>query len=308
MARPEKEASVAEIAERFNEADAALLTEYRGLRVSEIAEVRNSLRESDSEYKVLKNTLARIAVREVGLDELVEMLTGPTAIAFVKGDAAAAAKALDEAAKKFPVLTVKGGVLNGKVISADQASALAKLEPREVLLAKIAMLMNTPAQQTVNVFASLLRDFGSMLAQVVAKKESGELPGGADEAPAAAAEDAGGEEVAPVAAPDPTDGGADAGEAAADSGEADQPGDAADEGAGEEVAPVAAPDPTGEADQPGDAPAPEAADAPDVAAEEAPAPAEVAEAVDQAPAAPESEAAETQETETKDQSATKEEE
>ncbi|HWC14296.1 MAG TPA: 50S ribosomal protein L10 [Actinomycetota bacterium] len=308
MARPDKEASVAEITERFNDSDAALLTEYRGLRVSEIAEVRNSLRESDTEYKVLKNTLARIAVREVGLEELVEMLTGPTAIAFIKGDAAAAAKALDDAAKKFPVLAIKGGVLNGKVITAEQAGALAKLEPRDVLLAKIAMLMNMPAQQTVNVFAALLRDLGSMLAQVVAKKESGELAGGAGAPPAAAAEHGGGDEVAPVTAPDPTDGGADAGEAAAETGEADQPGDAAEEGGGEEVAPVAAPDPTGEADQPGDALAVEAAAAPDVAAEEADAPAELAEAVDQAPAAPESEPAQTQEIETADDSTTKEEE
>src|SRR5688500_5327104 len=187
MARPEKEASVADITERFNDSDAALLTEYRGLRVAEIAEVRNSLRESDTDYKVLKNTLARIAVREVGLEELVEMLTGPTAIAFIKGDAAAAAKALDEAQKKYPILTNKGGVLNGKVNDADQANQLAKHEPREVQLTNTAMLMNSPAQQTVNVFAALLRDLGSMLAQVVAKKESGELPGGAGEAPAAEA-------------------------------------------------------------------------------------------------------------------------
>lgn len=198
MARPDKEASVADITERFNDSDAALLTEYRGLKVSEIAEVRTALRESETDYKVLKNTLARIAVREVGLGELVEMLTGPTAIAFIKGDAAAAAKALDEASKKFPVLTIKGGVLNGKVISADQAKELAKLEPREVLLAKIAMLMNSPAQQTVNVFAALLRDLGSMLAQVVAKKESGELPGGAGE-PAAPATEVAPAEEAPAA-------------------------------------------------------------------------------------------------------------
>lgn len=172
MARPGKEASVADITERFNDSDAALLTEYRGLKVSEIAEVRTALRGSETDYKVLKNTLTRIAVREVGLDELVEMLTGPTAIAFIKGDAAAAAKALDEASKKFPVLTIKGGVLNGKIITADQARELAKLEPREVLLAKIAMMMNSAAQQTVNVFSALLRDLGSMLAQVVAQKES----------------------------------------------------------------------------------------------------------------------------------------
>ena len=271
MARPDKEASVSDITERFNDSDAALLTEYRGLRVSEIAEVRNSLRDSDTDYKVLKNTLARIAVREVGLEELVEMLTGPTAIAFIKGDAAAAAKALDEASKKFPVLTIKGGVLNGKVIDADQAKQLAKLEPREVLLAKIAMLMNTPAQQTVNVFAALLRDLGSMLAQVVAKKESGELPGGAGEAPAAEAVPA--EEAAPA-------------EASAEPVEAEEA----------EVAEEAAEPVTDQKDE-----------AEEAAAEAAP-PAETAEAVDQAAAAPESDAAETQETETTDESATKEEE
>ena len=284
MARPDKQAAVADIAERFNDADAALLTEYRGLRVSEIAEVRTALRESDSDYKVLKNTLARLAVREVGLDELVDMLTGPTAIAFIKGDAAAAAKALDEAAKRFPVLAIKGGVLNGKVIDAEQARALAKLETREVLLTRVAMIMNAPAQQTVNIFAALLRDLGSMLAQVVAKKESGELPGGAGEP--AATETAGG-----PATPE----------------EADQPGDAADEGAGEAVPPADSPDPTGESEQPGDAVADQAeGGTADVAAEESPPPAELAEAVDQAPAAPESDAAEEQDV--TDESGSKEEE
>lgn len=184
MARPEKVAVVEEIRERFESADAALLTEYRGLGVGDIAEVRNALREVGSEYKVLKNTLARIAARESGMDELVGMLEGPTAIAFIHGDAAAAAKALDTVAKKFPVLVIKGGMLKGgKVIDADQAKQLASLEPREVQLAKIAMMMNQPVQLTVNVFAALLRDLGSMLAQVVEKKTSGELPGGMGEAP-----------------------------------------------------------------------------------------------------------------------------
>jgi large subunit ribosomal protein L10 len=291
MARPEKEASVADITERFNDSDAALLTEYRGLRVSEIAEVRNSLRDSDTDYKVLKNTLARIAVREVGLEELVEMLTGPTAIAFIKGDAAAAAKALDDAQKKYPVLTIKGGVLNGKVIDAEQAKQLAKLEPREVLLSKIAMLFNQPAQQGVNVFAALLRDLGSMLAQVQAKKESGELPGGAGEAPAEApaaeatpTEDAPAEDATPEATAEPVE-----------TEEAEQAAEAAAEGDNPaadvtEAAAEAAPEET---------PAEEAAT-------EAEPPAEIAEAVDQAPAAPESDAAETQET--TDESATKEEE
>jgi large subunit ribosomal protein L10 len=189
MARPDKEQAVEEIGGRFGGAQAALLTEYRGLSVGEIAEVRNALRDAEAEYKVMKNTLTRIAVREVGLDELVEMLQGPTAIAFCKGDAVAAAKALDDAAKKFPVLVIKGGVLRGQVIDAEQAKALAKLEPREVQLAKIAMMMNAPLQQTVNVFAATLRDLGSMLAQVLAEKESAELS--AEPASEAATEDMG---------------------------------------------------------------------------------------------------------------------
>jgi large subunit ribosomal protein L10 len=176
MPRPEKVQSVQEIAARFNDAEAALLTEYRGLHVSDIAEVRSALHAADAEYKVLKNTLARIAVREVGLDELVGMLEGPTAIAFIHGDAVAAAKALDEAARKFPVLLIKGGVLQGKVIGSDQAQRLATIESREVQLGKIVMLVNTPLQQMVNVLAAPLRDLGSMLAQVLVKKESGELP------------------------------------------------------------------------------------------------------------------------------------
>lgn len=200
MARPEKAAAVAEITERFKDSDAALLTEYRGLRVAEIAELRGALRGAQTEYKVLKNTLARIAVREVGLEELVDMLEGPTAIAFVKGDAVEAAKALDDAAKKFPVLVIKGGVVDGKIITADQARELAKLEPREVQLAKIVMMVNTPLQQTANVLSALLRDFGSMLVQVVGKKESGELPGGTGDAPEEPAAEAAPEEPAADAA------------------------------------------------------------------------------------------------------------
>ncbi|MGI8773813.1 MAG: 50S ribosomal protein L10 [Actinomycetota bacterium] len=200
MAKPEKATAVAEITERFKEADATLLTEYRGLRVSELAELRTALREANADYKVLKNTLTRIAVREVGIEGIEEMLTGPTAVVFVRGDVAAAAKALDAAAKKYPVLVVKGGTLKGgKTFDAAQASALAKIEPREVLLTKMAMLMNSPAQQTANVLSALLRNFGSMLAQVVTKKESGELPGGMGESPAEPETPAGEAEKAPVA-------------------------------------------------------------------------------------------------------------
>jgi large subunit ribosomal protein L10 len=194
MARPEKVAAVKEISERFSNSEAALLTEYRGLTVSQMAEVRQALREADAEtdYKVSKNSLARIAVKDLGLEDLIDLLVGPTAIAYVTGDAAAAAKAIDTVAKKYPVLRVKGGILDGKFISAEQATELAKLEPRETQLAQIAMMLNQPAQLTANVLAALLRDLGSMLAQVVTQKESDAPPpeasseSAAEEAPAEA--------------------------------------------------------------------------------------------------------------------------
>jgi large subunit ribosomal protein L10 len=171
MARPDKVEAVRSISERFTSAQAALLTEYRGLSVGEMAEVRNALRKADADYKVLKNTLTRIAVRDAGLEGLGALLEGPTAIAFCRGDAVDAARALDDAAKRFPVLTVKGGVLHGQVIDGERARALAGLQPREVQLATIAMLMNSPVQQAANVLSALLRNLGSMLAQVVGQKE-----------------------------------------------------------------------------------------------------------------------------------------
>ncbi|MDQ3951733.1 MAG: 50S ribosomal protein L10 [Actinomycetota bacterium] len=205
MARPEKAAAVEEITSRFGDSNAALLTEYRGLTVTEIADVRNALREADADYKVMKNTLVRIAAQEVGLADLAGLLTGPTAIAFCRGDAVAAAKALDEAAKRFPVLVVKGGVLNGKILDADQARDLARIEPREVLLAKIAMMMNQPAQQTVNVFSALLRNLGSMLAQVVEQKGAEAPAEPQAESPQAAPEEAPEAEEPPAELPEAQD-------------------------------------------------------------------------------------------------------
>jgi large subunit ribosomal protein L10 len=182
MVRPEKEAAVSEIAARLSGSDAALLTEYRGLTVGQMAEVRNALRDVDADYKVFKNTLTRLAMREVGLEELSDRLEGPTAIAFCRGDAVAAAKAIDDAARKFPVLSVTGGVLSGRVMGADQARDLARIESREVQLARIAMMVNTPVQQTANVLAGLLRDLGSMLVQVMSKVEAGNGAGSEEEA------------------------------------------------------------------------------------------------------------------------------
>ena len=230
--REDKESAVAEITQKFQDAEGALLTEYRGLRVAEIAELRTALRAADAEYKVLKNTLARIAVREVGLEDLADQLTGPTAIVFANGDVAAAAKALDDAAKQFPVLVVKGGSLKGgKTFDAAQAKALASIEPREVLLAKIAMLANSPAQQMANVLSALLRNFGSMLAQVVEKKEAGETFGAAPAAPAASAD-------APKPTEDPAEGGDSADEGEVTPAPSQDPAEGADDSSAEASADV----------------------------------------------------------------------
>jgi large subunit ribosomal protein L10 len=139
--RPDKVATVAEIAAKFREADAAILTEYRGLTVSAMANVRRQLRAAGGEWKVYKNTLARLAAVETGAGELSSQLVGPTAIAFVKGDVAAAAKVLREASKTSPLLVLKGGVMGDKILSAKDVEVLADLPSRETLLAMFAGLL-----------------------------------------------------------------------------------------------------------------------------------------------------------------------
>src|SRR4029450_10697073 len=136
MARPEKVAVVDEIRTKLGDADAAILTEYRGLTVSELAALRGALRPAATEYKVFKNTLARRAAEEAGPTELSPMLQGPTAIAFVRGDAVTAAKAIRGFGKAAPALVVKGGLLGTRILSARDVDALADIEPRDVLLAR----------------------------------------------------------------------------------------------------------------------------------------------------------------------------
>src|SRR5437762_13523777 len=144
--RAEKVAVVNEVREKFSAAGAAVLTEYRGLNVAAISQLRRQLREAGGEYKIYKNTLVRFAARDLGL-EIEDLLTGPTAIAFVEGDAAAVAKALRDYARTNPVLVVKGGVLSGQVLTAQDAAALADLPSRDVLLARFAGLLAAPMQQ-----------------------------------------------------------------------------------------------------------------------------------------------------------------
>lgn len=132
-----KEASVAELTEKFRESNAVLLTEYRGLTVGQIKALRDKMR-NDATYSVVKNTLTKIAAKAAGIDSLEGMLAGPTAIAFVHGDPVATAKGLRDFAKDHPVLVLKGGLFDGQPIDAAEVQKLANLESREVLLAKLA--------------------------------------------------------------------------------------------------------------------------------------------------------------------------
>jgi ribosomal protein L10 len=149
MARPEKTAAVAEIVESFNGAAGAVLTEYRGLTVKELQDLRRSLGEN-ANYAVVKNTLAKIAATEVGIEGFDDLLTGPTAIAFINGDVVEAAKGLRDFAKANPALVIKGGVLDGNTLDASEVAKLADLESREVLLGKMAgaMLASLPRPST----------------------------------------------------------------------------------------------------------------------------------------------------------------
>jgi large subunit ribosomal protein L10 len=190
--RPEKVAVVDEVRQRFSDADAVLLTEYRGINVGELAALRGALRDAGGVYKVYKNTLVRFAARDLGL-ELDDQLTGPTAIAFVPagggGDPVTVAKALRDFAKGNPNLVVKGGVLGGRLLSADDAKALADVAPREELLAKLAGLMAAPMQQFAGLLQALPRDFAYGLQALI---EKGGAPGApVSEEPPAAPEEAG---------------------------------------------------------------------------------------------------------------------
>ncbi|MDU0349334.1 50S ribosomal protein L10 [Actinomyces sp. MRS3W] len=153
MARPEKDAAVAQLADKFREANAVLLTEYRGLSVADLKELRRSLA-GNAEYTVAKNTLAAIAARRVGLDAIVDDLKGPTALTFVTGEPVEAAKALRDFAKDNKNLIVKGGVMDGNALSADEVNKLASLESREVLLAKAAGAVKASLSKAAYLFVA----------------------------------------------------------------------------------------------------------------------------------------------------------
>ncbi len=203
--RPDKVAVVDEVQTKLDEADGALLTEYSGLNVPELAELRKALRDAGGEYKIYKNTLVRIAAANAGIDIADDMLTGPTAIAFVNGgadgapgDAAAVAKALKDFAKGNDKLVLKGGVLDGALVSADDVKALAELPSREVLLSQIAGLLQAPLAEFVNLLDAVPREFSHALQALIDEGGAGEAPATdssdsadeADETPAEASAEA----------------------------------------------------------------------------------------------------------------------
>ncbi|HSL12430.1 MAG TPA: 50S ribosomal protein L10, partial [Actinomycetota bacterium] len=140
MPKTEKVERVTELKERIEGSDALLLTEYRGLSVSEITELRRSLREGGTQFAVVKNTLMQRAATDAGMVEIADLLSGPSAVAFVSGDVVAAAKAIRAASRQYPSLVLKGGYMDGQLLDATQATGLADLGSREGMLSQIAGL------------------------------------------------------------------------------------------------------------------------------------------------------------------------
>ena len=211
MARADKQAAVAEIAESFSGAAGAVLTEYRGLTVKELQDLRRSLG-ANANYAVVKNTLAKLAAKEAGIEGFDELLVGPTAIAFINGDVVEAAKGLRDFAKANPTLVIKGGVLDGKPLDANEIAKLASLESREVLLGKMAGAMLASLSQAVYLLNAPLAQAARLAGALQAKAEqdpsilaggaspeSDSGPAAAEEAPAADAADEAPADEAPAA-------------------------------------------------------------------------------------------------------------
>jgi large subunit ribosomal protein L10 len=163
MARSDKVAAVAELADKFSSSAGVVLTEYRGLSVKALMQLRRSLGD-DASYAVSKNTLTTIAAHEAGLDAIEEQLVGPTAIAFINGDPVVVAKGLRDFARTNPQLVIKGGVLDGKFMTPDEVRRLADLESREVLLAKVAGALQGVLQQAVSLVAAPLSQAARLFA------------------------------------------------------------------------------------------------------------------------------------------------
>lgn len=170
----DKRAVVEELTAKIRAAQSMIVTDYRGLTVTQVAEVRASLRDAGTTFHVAKNTLARIAATQAEKPDLVSLLQGPTAIAFVDDDPAAAAKKLSELARQTRILAVRGAVIDGRTLTADEVRRLGELPPKEVILSQIVGAIAGPAQGTVGVLTAPLRDIVALLGAYIAKRQEAE--------------------------------------------------------------------------------------------------------------------------------------
>ncbi len=170
--RADKVAVVEEVTAKLNEADAVFVTEYRGLTVSQFADLRAPLRDAGAEHKIYKNTLVKLAATAADMEGLHEHLSGPTALTFVQGDVAAAAKALTEQAKATPALVIKGGMMGESVMSADDLKVLADLPSRDVLLSQLAGAIQAPLVKTAGLLQALPRNFAYGLSALIEQQEA----------------------------------------------------------------------------------------------------------------------------------------
>jgi large subunit ribosomal protein L10 len=174
--KAQKATVVQDLTDRFGETSTLFVADYRGLDMPEITELRSKLREADAQFSVVKNTLARRAAKDAGLEEVAELFSGPTAVAFVQGDAAAVAKALKDFGKtREGILELRGGLMDGNLVSADQVREIAELPPREVILAMLLSTVDAPARTLVGAINAPARDIVSLLGNWIEKrKEAGE--------------------------------------------------------------------------------------------------------------------------------------
>jgi large subunit ribosomal protein L10 len=255
MNKEQKAAAVAEIAGQLKESEAVFAVDYRGISVPQAAELRVRLRDADATFRVVKNTLTERAADEAGAETLKALLEGPTALTFVRGDAALAAKAISTFARETDTLAFKGGLLGAEAVDAEQILAISRLPARDVLYGQLVGLAASPITGLVRGLNALIAGLAIQLGQINEKKQSGEIPAGeppAGAAEAAPAEEAAASEAAPAedaapaeeaAAPEPDA----AGDAAAAEAPTDAPADEADTPT-DEAAPDAATENDNEAD------------------------------------------------------------
>jgi large subunit ribosomal protein L10 len=185
MNRDQKAVAIAEIAENIDQSEAIFAVDYRGITVAQVAELRAKLRDADATFKVVKNSLTERAADQVGAEVLKDYLAGPTALTFVRGDAATAAKTLADYAKATQLLPFKGGLMEGAALDVEQIRSLSRLPSREVLYSQLVGVVASPISGLVRSLGALIGGLAVALGQVHEKKASGEIPAG--EAPAAEA-------------------------------------------------------------------------------------------------------------------------